>query len=308
MISPRVTRALNPHRKRKLTLKQIRAGFGGKRRLASLKASNRHKHKRRATAANPKKRKRRATAKAKNATRARTVYRTRTKVKYRTKKVYVKSKPRRKANAKRRRRSSRSSNPPYLMTLKPLGAAAGNPHRKRRKSVAKHRRKASAKGRSSAKRRNPTRRRSVARRGRRRMQHRSRNPMDSSLLKKGFGVFLGFSGVKKLSPMLGATMNASPTMSLLSAGITAFVLAWGTKKFMPGVLAEGVMWGAVGGVVNQAWNSFAPAGVTGIWPGVGDFAPGGFPLPQGPVRYITAPSGMTPTGSQVNVGAFGAAW
>lgn len=307
MISPRLSKALNPHRRRKLTLKQIRAGFGGKRRQASLKASKRHTHKKRAKAkaSNPRP-KRRASAKRRNATKPKIVYRTKYKTRTVTKKVYVK--PKRRAKAKRR-----SSNPAYLMTMKPLGF--GNPHKRRKTSMANHhkKRRVSAKG-HSGKRRNPTRRRSVARRGHRHSR-RSRNPMDSSLLKKGFGVFLGFSGVKKLTPLLGTTMNASPTMSLVSAGITAFILSWGTKKFIPGAIAEGVMWGAVGGVVNQAWNSFAPSAVTGFWPGVGafgDFVGARQPwiLPNqivGTPGLIAAP-GMTPTGQDVNMGAWQSAW
>ena len=135
--------------------------------------------------------------------------------------------------------------------------------------------------------------------------------MDSSLLKKGAGVFIGFSAAKKVPPMLGASMNSSPMMSLLTTAITAGVAAWAFKKFMPGAVAEGVLWGGVGGVINQAWNSFAPSSIVG-YAGVGDFVRGGFPLPQGPVRYpmaLPAPAPpMTPTGSQVNVGAFGRAW
>lgn len=294
MVSPRVSKALNPQRKRKLTLKQIRAGFGGKRRKASIKA-NRHTHKRPKAkkASNPRKAKRRASAKKRNPTKTKVVYRT--KYKTRTKKVYVKSKPRRKANAKRRR-----SNPgPYLLTMSPVG----NPKRRRKSTVAKTKRKASAKGRS--RKSNPTRRRRVARKG----NHRARrNPMDSSLLKKGAGVFIGFSAAKKIPPMLGASMNSSPMMSLLSTAITAGVVAWVTKKFIPGPIAEGALWGGVGGVINQAWNSFAPSSIVG-YAGVGDFVQGRFPLPQGPVRYpmVAAPA-MTPTGSQVNVGAFGHPW
>ena len=174
--------------------------------------------------------------------------------------------------------------------------------------AAKHhkKRRVSAKG-HSGKRKNPTRRRSVARRNSHRRRG-SRNPMDSSLLKKGAGVFIGFSAAKKVPPMLGASMNSSPMMSLLSTAITAGVVAWVAKRFIPGPVAEGVLWGGVGGVINQAWNSWAPASIQG-YAGVGDFVRGGFPLPQGPVRFpmVAAPA-VTPTGSQVNVGAFGSAW
>ena len=300
MVTPRVTKALNPHRK--LSAKQIRAGFGGKRRLASLKASKRHAHKRpKAKASNPRKAKRRATAKAKNATKTKVVYRTKYTTK--TRKIYVKSKPRRKTSSK----AKRSSNPgQYLLTMSPV---AGNPQRKRRKtSMAKTKRRVSAKGRSG--KQNPTRRRSVARRNHR--PRGSRNPMDSSLLKKGFGVFIGFSAAKKVPPMLGASMNSSPMMSLLSTAITAGVIAWAAKKFIPGPIAEGVLWGGVGGVINVAWNSWAPASIAG-YAGVGDFVNGGFPLPQGPVRFpmVAAPD-QAPNGSQVNLSAFygsgGRAW
>src|ERR1700680_4360227 len=126
MVTPRITRALNPHR-RKLTLKQIRAGVGGKGGLASLKGSKRHVHRRpKAKASNPKKR-RRTTAKAKNATRTRVVYRT--KYKTRTKKVYVKAKPRRRASSKAKnpKRRRRSNPGPYLLTMAPVG----NPHRRK---------------------------------------------------------------------------------------------------------------------------------------------------------------------------------
>lgn len=293
MITPRRTRALNPQR-RKLSLAQIKAGFGGKRRQASLR-SKRHAHRpAKARASNPKKHKKRATAKAKNQTRV--VYRTKTK--YKTRKVYVKAKP--KAKAKRR-----SSNPgQYLLTMAPVG----NPYqKKRRKTMAKTKRRASAKS-HSGKRKNPTRR---AHRKNTHHRPRSRNPFGegtSVLVKKGFGVFIGFSAAKKVPPMLGASMNSSPMMSLLSTAITAGVVAWAAKKFIPGPVAEGVLWGGVGGVINVAWNSWAPASIAG-YAGVGDFVAGGFPLPQGPVRYITAPApNMTPTGSQVNVGAFGRAW
>ena len=296
MVTPRITKALNPQR-RKLTLKQIRAGFGGKRRLASLKAS-RHAHKRpKAKASNPKKKRRRATAKAKNSTRTKVVYRT----KYKTKKVYE-AKPRRKANAK----AKRSSNPgSYLLTMSPVG----NPHRRRRKtSMAKTKRRVSAKGRSG--KRNPTRLRSVAKRNHR---PRSRNPIgvSSETVKSIVGAAVGFSVGKKIPPLFGPTMNSSPMMSLLSTGLTAAVLAWAARKFVP-AYANGVLIGGGMAVLNVAWNAWAPSSIAG-YSGLGDFVNGGFPLPQGPVRFpmVAAPD-QAPNGSQVNLSAFygsgGRAW
>lgn len=295
MITPRRTRALNPHRK--LSIAQIRAGFGGKRRQASLKASKRHAHKRpKARATNPKKHKRRATAKAKNTTRTKVVYRT--KYKTRTRKVYVK--PKRKANAKRKR----SSNPgQYLLTMAPVG----NPHKKRRKtSMAKPKRRASAKGRSG-KRKNPTRR--TYRRKANHHRPRSSNPLgySGSTMKNVFSAAVAFSIGKKLPPMYGPTMNSSPMMSLLSTALTAVALAWGAKKFAP-TFSDGVLIGGGMAVLNVAWNAWAPASIAG-YSALGDFTPGGFPLPQGPVRYISAPApDLAPNGQSVNLAAFGRAW
>lgn len=299
MVTPRVSRAVNPH-KRRLSIAQIRAGFGGKRRKASLRGK-RHKHK--ARASNPKKHKKRAAAKRNPRTKTRVVYKT----KYKTRKVYVSApkKRKRKANAKRRR----SSNPPWLVTMSPVG----NPHKRRKRTVASHKRKRKATAhRSSGKRRNPTRRtyrRRVARRG---GGHRSRNPFGETtpqLLKDGFGVFLGFSGGKKIPPMFGPSMNSSPMMSLLSTAITAGLMAWAANSV--GFLrpfARGVLWGGTAAVINVAWNAWAPASISG-YAGVGDFVPGGFPLPQGPVRYALSAAPMeAPNGSQVNIGAFGRAW
>lgn len=299
MLTPRISRAVNPQ-KRKLTLKQIRAGFGGKRRQASLKAK-RHTHKRRAAAAsNPKKKRKRVTAKAKNATRTKVVYRT--KYKTRTKKVYVaasKPKARKKSNPKRKR----SSNPgPYLATLVPVG----NPHRKRKKSMAaKHRKRVSAKGRSG--KRNPTRKRRVARR--KGSTHRSRNPIgvSSTAVKGVIGAAVGFSAGKKLPPLFGAQMNSSPLMTLLGTALTTAGVVWLARRFAP-AYADGAFIGGGMAVLNVAINAWAPSSLQG-YSALGDFVPGGFPLPQGPVRYALSAAPMeAPNGSQVNMGAWAPAW
>lgn len=309
MLTPRVSRALNPQ-KRKLSLAQIKAGFGGTRRRASLKA-NRHKkhshHKRRnASAAKPSKPKRRATAKAKNAApKTRVVYKTR------IKKVYIKAanpKPKRRATAKKKAN-------PYLMTLAPV---VGNPKRKRRKAnMAKTKRKASAKGRSG--KQNPTRNRRHHHVKHHRRHHRSRNPFGQStmsLAKTSFGALVGFSLAKKLPPMLGPQANSSPTVSMLTTAAVAGLVTWAAKKVpgLPNDISNGILIGGGMAVVNMLWNAYAPAYLPGYaqygsYIGVGDFVPGGFPLPNGPVRLPIAAAPMqAPNGSQVNIGAFGRAW
>lgn len=312
MVRPRVTRAVNPQRR--LSAAQIRAGFGGKRRRNSLRASKPHKHRRRkAAASNPKKKRRRAKAKSKNP-RTRVVYRTRTKTK--VKRVYVRPKANPRKKNRRRAKAKRRNPGQYLLTMSPVG----NPQRKRRRSrknMAKTRRRARAKSNSG--RKNPTRRRRVARRNtHHRHSNRSRNPFgqsSSQLLKKGAGVFVGFSIGKNIPPMLGTTANSSATMTLLTTAITAGIAAWAARKFAPGDFAEGVLWGGVGATINMAWNawapSFIPSGYVGV-SGLRDFVPGGFPLPQVPVyrRVAAAPAATPamPTGSGTQLGAWGRAF
>ncbi len=314
MVRPRVTRAVNPQRK--LSAAQIRAGFGGKRRRNSLKASKRHAHARpKAKSANPKKKRRRAKAKSANP-RTKVVYRTKTKIK----RVYVKAKAKANPRPKKNRRKAKAKrrNPgQYLMTMSPVG----NPQRKRKrstKSMAKTRRRAHAKSNSG--RKNPTRRRRVARKTNHKHSTR-RNPFGQStmsLVKKGAGVFVGFSIGKNVPPMLGTTANSSPGMTLLTTIITGGIAAWAAKKFAPADFAEGVLWGAAGAVVNMGWNTWAPTFITGFTgpylgvSGLRDFVPGGFPLPQVPVRRMVAAAPAAtpamPAGSGANMGAWGRSW
>lgn len=176
--------------------------------------------------------------------------------------------------------------------------------------MAKAKRRVSAKSRSGKRRSNPTRRRTLAKRNAHR--RRASNPFgapSSGTIKTGFGVFLGFSAAKKIPPMLGPGANSSPVMSLVSTAAVAAIATFIARKFAPGSLADGVMWGGVGGVINVAWNAWAPSPFSGYL-GVGDLVPGSFPLPQGPVGLL-APGGMSPSvvnQAPVNMGAWGSAW
>jgi hypothetical protein len=302
MLQPRKTRALNPHRK--FSRAQIKAGFGGKRRQSSLKAKRHvsaHKH-RAASGKNPKRRAPSPKAKRRVAHKHRN---TQPRVIYRTRKVYV-EKPKRRVKANRSKSKRRKSNPgPYLMTLAPV--LGSNPHKKRRKkTMAKPKRRVSAK-RSG--KRNPTRRRSAKRRTSNH-RRRSSNPFGQStttILKTGVGVIIGVSAAKLLPRNYPATWTGSAMMSIFSTGVTAAALAWLAARFIKGPIADGVLWGGAAQTINVAVNAFAPASVAQY--GLGDFVAGGFPLPQGPVRYaLQAAPMLAPNGSQVNVGAFGRAW
>lgn len=171
--------------------------------------------------------------------------------------------------------------------------------------MAKTKRKVAAK---RARKSNPTRRRSA----RRSVSHRSRrsNPFGQStsvIMKTSLGVIAGVSGSKLIPRNYPATWTGTPLLSIVSTGITAGILAWVANRFARGPFADGVLWGGAAQTINVAVNAFAPPSIAQY--GLGDFVPGGFPLPNGPVRYaIAAAPAEAPNGSQVNVGAFGRAW
>lgn len=176
--------------------------------------------------------------------------------------------------------------------------------------MAKPRRKVSAKRRAGYTKNPKSRRRS----GRtHRPARRSGNPFGqppARLMKVGFGVFIGASTTKKLPQFYPATLTATPLMAIFSSAVTAGLLAWGANlvKFTRGDFAEGVLWGGVAQVVNVAWNAFVPQPFAS-YATLGDFVPGEYPLPQGPVRYALSPAAdMTPNGQQMNVGAYAPAW
>jgi hypothetical protein len=315
MVHPRKSRSVNPQGRRKFTPAQIRAGFGGKRRQAALKSSRRgtSSHKHRSSSSNPKrshKPKRKVSAKAKNPVRTKVVYRTKYKTK--TRKVYVErpKAKRKKASAKRRRTSSSN---PYAMLLSPVT----NPqHKKRRKkSMAKPKRKVSAK-RSGRRHSSNPKRRSGRRSTHRPAARRSSNPFGQPtgrIAKVGFGVFIGASTTKKLPQFYPAQLTATPAMAVLSTLATAAALAWGANqlRFTRGDFAEGVLWGGIAQTINVAWNAFAPPPFSqyATLGDLRDFVPGQFPLPNGPVRFITAPAPeLAPNGASVNMGAWGRSW
>ncbi len=172
--------------------------------------------------------------------------------------------------------------------------------------MAKTKRKVAAK---RARKSNPTRRRS-ARRSRSHRSRRMSNPFGqstSTIVKTGLGVIAGVSGSKLLPRNYPATWTGTPMLSILSTGVTAGILAWVANRFARGPFADGVLWGGAAQTINVAVNAFAPPSISQY--GLGDFVPGGFPLPNGPVRYaIASAPAEAPNGSQVNVGAFGRAW
>jgi len=281
MNSVRITKVANPRKKRakrkasskrrKLSLAQIRAGFGGKRRRNAAKATKKRKAKR-----------------AKSNPRTRTV--TKTKIKYITRKP-------RAAKKKKARRRSRP-NPAFVMTLGPVNPGGS---RRTKKAVRKGKKNYMAK---KARRKN---RKAYSRKGTRRVARR-RNPSvfghssGMDLAKIGGGIVLGVSAAKLIPPMFDETLGANASslpMKVIITGAVAFGAGMLAKKVIKDqVLGDAVIAGGLAQTVSMALNGLLPASLPyrnlvtlNGGRGVGDFVPtpnGRLTLPWNPVGTPSA--------------------
>ncbi len=238
-------------KRRKLSAKQIKAGFGGKRRKAAAKSS-RPKHRAR-TKPNPS-RKRRVVARA-------------APVKRRKKRAVAK-----RSTAKRRK------NPTPMI----ISWAAGNPAKRRTNKVAKRRKK-----RATAKRSNPAGRRRVTKR---RVTHRRRNPgtlgNPMTWIQGGAGVVVGAAGARLLPQMILGASNSGPMGYLANAG-AALGLGYLTHMLFPRnpVLTAAVLAGGFGSMISRVMTDkspmLAPYALAGLGDvGLGLYQKSNFPYPQ----------------------------
>ncbi len=245
-------RAMAKTKRRKLSAKQIKAGFGGKRRKAAAKSS-RPKHRAR-TKPNPS-RKRRVVAKA-------------APVKRRKKRAVAK-----RSTAKRRK------NPTPMI----ISWAAGNPAKRRTNKVATKRRKK----RATAKRSNPAGRRRVTKR---RVTHRRRNPgtlgNPMTWIQGGAGVVVGAAGARLIPQMLMGASNSGPMGYLANAG-AALGLGYLTHMLFPRnpVLTAAVIAGGFGSLISRVMTEkspiLAPYALAGLGDaGLGLYQKSNFPYPQ----------------------------
>ncbi len=225
-------------KRRNLSAKQIRAGFGGKRRKAAAKS--RPKHRARTKAAAPRK-KRRAAVKSNPAPRKR-------------KRAVAKRSP-----VKRRR------NPELVSFL------LGNPAKRSTKKMAKTRKRKRAVSRSNA----GTRRRATKRTTRRTHRHRS-NPGGignaTTILFGGAGVLGGFVGSAALPQMvLGAgNTGVAGYAATAAAGIGLAMLAHYLFPRKPAI-AMGVGMGAAANVIRRVISDNTPYGPFLSNNGMGDY-------------------------------------
>ncbi len=256
--------------RRKLTAKQIKAGFGGKRRQAALKAS-RPKHKHKAKANKAKVRVKRRNTKRNAAPKRKAT------VKRAAKRPVVKAKKRKKAK-------KRNPVPALVMTLGPV-----NPKKRKVVKVAKKKtRKANShrpKVRVKARGKRPTK----------------RNPSvfghsgGKDLATIGAGIVVGVSAAKLVPPMFDSILGDMATSlpaKVIITGVTAFAVGALAKKFVPGVLGDAIIAGGLAQTVSMALNGLLPATFPGRsyvtlsgGRGVGAFvpSPGQLTLPWNPV-------------------------
>ncbi len=229
-------------KRRKLSAKQIKAGFGGKRRKSAAKSS-RPKHRARTRPNPPRKKRRRAVAKA----------------------APVRRKKR--AVAKKASPRKRRKNPTPMI----ISWAAGNPAGG--KKVARRRKK-----RATAKRRTNAGRRSAPKKVMRRSRRRSNpgalgNPMQWA--EGGIGVVFGAVGSRMLPQMLLSSGNSGAMGYLANIG-AAIGLGYLSHVMFPRrpALATGIVAGGVGATISRAIADRTPFGAQFSLSGLGDWGLG----------------------------------
>lgn len=277
--------------RRKLSAKQIKAGFGGARARAAAKAALKRKRGRPAakkhhprSRPNPKRRVRRVSTARPNPKR-----------RVRKTRPNPAPKPRRKAVSNRRRKTRKSRSNPSVAVLGFL-----NPHRPKSRS---NKRRVS----TMAKARKNRRRVAVAAKpNRRRRHHHTRNPATrgrrrnpvlgygtKTLIEMGGGVLAGVWATR-LIPTLGPLASiasgstAAATGVSIASAITAGIIA---AKIRPD-FGKGVLLGGLAEAFTVLLDAFVPpVGAAIGLRGMGYFAPAQFSIPQSPF-YGQQGSGM----------------
>lgn len=253
----------NPKKRIKLSAKQIKAGFGGKRRKNAVRAKPRK--------TNPKKRK---------------VYALRRKPKYVTKKRAHNPHKHRKVYAKRRVERN-----PSILTL-----GFVNPERKTMKT--RKRRKTTAQRRTAAKNPTPRRRRYYARKAnpthRRRTRRHHRNPDFLGNGMEAVGVLLGVAAQKIVKGFIPSSIGGGNAMvSVAISFVTAFLIGKGADMVTKGKpVGKGIALGALAAAASDAVNVFAPqlSSYVGL-NGLATYQNALFAVPENPImRGLPAPS------------------
>jgi hypothetical protein len=228
-------------RKRHLSAKQIRAGFGGKRRQSALKSTRRHSARTRPV-------KRRNAAPKRHSHRAST-----------------------------RRKPARRRNPLEIVSILP---ALGNPAKKRgRKTMAakkRHtKRRATAQRNAGSRRR--TRKNMVVRHHRRRNPGMGRA---GEFVKLGASVVGGAVGSKYATQLVLGAKNTS-WLGYIGNLVATGLLGWGAHMaFKDKIISQGVIGGGIAQVIVRVIGDQTPYGSYLQGAGVGDYQASAFLTPQ----------------------------
>lgn len=220
--------------------------------------------------------------------------------------------------ALKRKRSSASKrvsgvrNPALVVTLGALNPQRRKPTmaatRRRRKNTsgARRRRRTVTAAAPRRRRANPARRRvsmAAPRRRRRVASYRRRNPaMFGSRPFSGAGAqlilggLLGVAGTKFVARMIppGLTGFAGTFGPVINNAVGALVIGWAAGKAAKGPFGDAVLFGGMMQVGSTLINTLVPNLRLADIPialqgrGMGEFVPGGFVVPQNPVRGIPA--------------------
>ncbi len=227
-------------RKRKLTAKQIAAGFGGKRRQSAAK------HRRRKPAVKVNRARRKPAARTNRSRRAHVVHHRR-----------------RRSVARRATRANLGKIISFSLPKESSGMATTKRNRSR-KATTHHRRRRPIK----------------ANRGHRRRSHRNPSMGDlTGLVTSAVFTVAGAVGSKYLTQMVLTTSNTG-IMGYLGNLVSAFLLSWGVKAFMKNDKAAGaVLAGGMVQVVLRLINDYTPFGQYTSQLGMGDYGIGNY-MPQ----------------------------
>jgi hypothetical protein len=171
----------------------------------------------------------------------------------------------RRTNVRRRRRTNKSRRTVYVV---------GNPRRRRTRRT--------------------NRRRHTVNRRRHRHMNRRRNPSilgissPKGMLEVSGGILLGVGATKAINAAVSSSgivssLGTSPYMTILTTGVTAWVVGWAATKFMGPTIGGGAYAGGIAMTLSAAINAFLPSSISGYL-SLGDLVNGNFVVPQNPIR------------------------
>lgn len=240
---------------------------------------------------------------------------------------------RQRAALKRRRSSARKNasgvrNPALVVTLGALNPQRRTPtmaatKRRRRKNTSGARRRRRIISRVSAaapyksRHRNPSYRRQAVRFRRRNPVMFGSKPFSGAGAQMVLGGLLGVAGTKFVARMIPAGLSgfAGTFGPVINNAVGALVIGWVAGKAAKGPFGDAVLFGGMMQVGSTLINTLVPNLRLADIPialsgrGMGEFVPGGFVVPQNPVKGLPAPP---PANARVNMSglqrAFGTAF